>query len=121
MVPSVSQTNGKTYYGRLLHGNRYIKGKIIQCAWVAVTRCGENQFRSYFNEMVKRGKPKCKAIVAVAHKMLKVIYHLMIEKEMYSGTRHLQTRIKAKKRNPRVKNADPLNLLLDGFKFVSQT
>jgi len=121
LVPSVSQTNGKTFYGRLMHGNRYIKSKIIQCAWVAVTRCGENQFRSYYNDMVKRGKPKGKAIVAVAHKMMKVIYHLMIEKEMYSGSRHIQTKIKRKKRCPSVKEPDPLALLVDGFTLISQT
>lgn len=101
IVPTVYESNGKRFYGRLQHGNKYIKGLAVQCAWRAVSTKKDNAFKQYFNHLVNaRKKQKTVAICAVAHKMVKVMHTLVVKGIQYFQSEHKPKPINRKKQPP---------------------
>lgn len=75
LSPRNDQSAGKIKSRKILHGNPYVKSILCQAAWVA-TKSLPNFFRSWFwDNQVRLGRKK--AIIAVARKMLRVIYALL--------------------------------------------
>ena len=66
---------GKRKSGRTLHGTRWLKAALCQSAWAAVRTKGSYFGALYHRLAGRRGKKR--ALVAVAHAQLKVIYHLL--------------------------------------------
>ena len=67
---------------KTLHGNPYVKSILVQCAWAAVKKRG-SEFQSWFWSRQSRLGRK-KAIVAVARKLLYILYTLLNRGVLYS-------------------------------------
>lgn len=80
LSPGNNESAGKRYSGKTNKGNRTLKTALIQAARAAVR--GDNYFRAQYERLlVRRGKNR--AVVAVAHTMLIVIYYMLRD-----GTRY---------------------------------
>jgi len=75
LSPGNNESAGKRKSGRTTKGNRRLRGTLVQCAWAATRRKG-----SYFQAPYRRLAPrrgKKRALVAVAHSLLTVIWHIL--------------------------------------------
>jgi transposase len=81
MCPGNRESAGKRKSGRTLHGNRWLKAALCQSAWAAVRTKGSYFGAQYHRLAGRRGKKR--ALVAVAHAQLRVIYHLLRTGESY--------------------------------------
>ena len=81
VVPRNDESAGKIKSRKTLHGNRYVKAILCQAAWAAV-RTRHSPFHDWFwSHRSKLGQKK--AIIAVARKLLKLIYHLLNTRQRY--------------------------------------
>lgn len=79
--PGNHESAGKQTRGKTVQGNRWLKGALCQSAWAASRTKG-----SYFNAQFHRPagrRGRKRAILAVAHAQLKVIYHLLSSDQSY--------------------------------------
>ena len=67
---------------KTLHGNPYVKSILVQCAWAAV-KTRNSEFQKWFWPRQCRLGPK-KAIIAVARKLLCLLYTLLSKGVLYS-------------------------------------
>ncbi|HEX4232064.1 MAG TPA: transposase [Bryobacteraceae bacterium] len=65
------------------HGNPYLRMTLVQCAWAAA-RKQDSLFRARFQQLAPRRGEK-RAIMAVAHSMLIVLYCVLIRGVPYRG------------------------------------
>ena len=65
------------------HGNPYLRTALVQCAWAAI-RKKNSVFRSRFQRLAPRRGEK-RAIIAVAHLMLVVLYCMLKEGVAFRG------------------------------------
>jgi transposase len=81
LVPGHHESAGKRKATRLRDGNKYLRATLVQAAWAAVRKRG-TFLSAYFGRLsARRGKQK--AIVAVAHKILVIIYTLLSTGQVY--------------------------------------
>ena len=66
---------------RVTYGNTYIKGLICECAWSAV-RMRETYLSKYYWCLKQRRGAK-KAIIALARKILVIVYHMLKNRSAY--------------------------------------
>lgn len=76
MCPGNHESAGKRMSGRIRKGNRYIRSIICECAQGAA-RTKNSAFSLYFCRMKKRNASYKKSIVALCHKMLRVMYAML--------------------------------------------
>jgi transposase len=74
LCPGNDESAGKRRSGRTRKGNRALRGALIQAAWAA-TRAEGSPFAARYRRLRHRGHKK--AVVAVAHALLRVIYHML--------------------------------------------
>jgi transposase len=75
LCPGNDQTAGKRRSGKTTKGDQWLRTTLVQAAWAA-SRTKETIFSACYQRWAKRlGKKK--ALVAVAHKIIVVIYHLL--------------------------------------------
>ena len=83
LSPRNDESAGKIKSRKVLHGNPYVKSMLCQVAWAAV-RVRKSSFALWFwSHQGKLGKKK--AIIAVARKILAVIYRLLQSGEFYDS------------------------------------
>ena len=75
LCPGQNESAGKRRSGATRHGNRYLRGTLIQCALAATRKQGSALQARYHR--VKRHRGHKKAIVAVAHQILRIAYFIM--------------------------------------------
>ena len=81
IIPSQSQSGEKDYRGRITkQGSRNLRWILVQCAHVSIAMPGKLQ--KYYYKL-SRKKPKGKAMIAVARKMLTIQWHMLKNKEPY--------------------------------------
>ena len=81
LSPRNDESAGKIKSRKTLHGNPYIKSILCQVAWSAV-RSRNSHFHNWFwSHQGKLGRKK--AIIAVARKILKLIFKLLSCNELY--------------------------------------
>jgi transposase len=81
LAPSQHESAGKRRNSRIGKGNRYLRSALIQAAHAAVKK-GETFLAAYYRRLAgRRGKQK--AIVAVAHKILVIVYTLLKSGQVY--------------------------------------
>jgi transposase len=92
VAPGNHESAGKRYSGKTPPGNRALRKALVQAAHGAVRKKGSYFGAFYQRLLVRRGKKR--AILAVAHKLLVVIYHLLKYHRSYSelGADYLDTR-----------------------------
>lgn len=93
--PGNNESAGKKKSSRTNHGNKQTKAVITECAWAA-TRTKHTFFASRYKRLAAR-RGKKRALVAVGHEILKVVYHLLKEKCDYKelGEFHVDERRKS--------------------------
>ena len=83
--PGNNESAGKRRKGRTRKGNRYLRRVWVQCAWA--TRKTSTFLGRTFRRLEARLGSK-KAAMAVAHKILVIIYHLLREGTFYEEERY---------------------------------
>jgi transposase len=81
MCPGNKQSAGKRYSGKTSKGNKWIRVIMVQSAWGASRSKGTYLKEMYGRLAARRGRKK--ALIAVAHRLLVVIYNVLTKKEMY--------------------------------------
>jgi len=81
LSPSVYQTADKNLTGSLKQGSKNLRRMMIQVAHVA-SRASDSRLRPFFLRLAAR-RGKKKAYVALARKILCIIYHLLINGDEY--------------------------------------
>jgi transposase len=64
-------------------GNPQVRWLLIQSAWCMVQSKAANPLKDRFDAMLKRGKAKSVAIVALARKLLELVFILLTRREKY--------------------------------------
>lgn len=81
ITPSVYLSANTNHTGSITkQGSKYLRWALIEAAHSAVKRPGK--LNDYFNSLLPRKGYK-KAIVAVARKILRIVWHLLVNDEMY--------------------------------------
>jgi transposase len=81
LAPSQHESAGKRKRTRIRDGNKYLRSALIQAAWAAVKQADTYLAAFYRRLAARRGKKK--AIVALAHKILVIIYTLLKTGQAY--------------------------------------
>jgi len=81
LAPGQRESAGKRKATRIRDGNKYLRATLVQAAWAAV-RKADTFLAAFFRRLaVRRGKQK--AIIAVAHKILVIVYTLLKTGQVY--------------------------------------
>jgi len=75
IAPGNNESGGKRYSGRTRKGNQALRSALIQAAWAAVRTKDTYLKAKYERLVVRRGKKR--AIVAVAHSLLKSMWYML--------------------------------------------
>ena len=81
LCPGNDQTAGRQRNGKTTKGSQWLRTTMVQVAWVA-SRTKETIFSACYHRWAKRMGKK-KALVAVAHKILVVVYHVLKNRADY--------------------------------------
>ena len=79
--PRNDESAGKIKSKKILHGNKYIRRILVQCAWAA-SRTKGSRFQWKFDELCKRISSK-KALIAIARKLLVTIWCVLHDQVPY--------------------------------------
>lgn len=82
LAPRNDNSADKIINRKILHGNPYVKSILVQCAWAAV-KTRDSEFQKWFwPRQCRLGRKK--AIIAVARKLLYLLYTLLSRGMFYS-------------------------------------
>src|SRR5215210_2687796 len=81
VCPGNRQSGGKRYSSRTGKGSRWLRPVLVQAAWAAIKVKDSHLAAVYRRLVVRLGKQK--AILAVAHRLLVAIYHMLQERVPY--------------------------------------
>ena len=95
MCPGDNESAGKRKSGKTRKGNRYLRRVLVECAWA--TRNTNTFLGSTFRRLRARIGGK-RAAVAVGHKILVIVYHLLHEGTMYDEGRYNRPKQRQEKR-----------------------
>lgn len=79
--PRNDESAGKIKGRKTLHGNKYLRVMLVQCAWAA-SRTRSSRFQLRYDKLKKRMNHN-KALIANARKILVVIWHILEKKRPY--------------------------------------
>jgi len=82
LCPTTKSSGGKTWHGPPEGGRKLLKWVLVEAAHTAVRR--DSYFAQIFHR-IKRKKCKQSAYVVVAHKMAKIIWHMLTEERPYKA------------------------------------
>ena len=82
VCPGNNESAGKRKSGQTTKGSKALRTALVEAAWAA-TRTKGTYLRTKYHRLVKR-MPKKKALVAVAHTMLVIVYHLLNRRVAYA-------------------------------------
>jgi transposase len=81
LCPGNHQSAGKRQSGRTTKGNRWLRTTLVQVAWAASHTKGTYLAAQYRRLAGRRGKKR--ALVALGHTILVIIYHLLKDRTTY--------------------------------------
>jgi transposase len=81
VAPGNRQSGGKRYSGKTTKGNRHLRAVLAEVVWVISHTHGTYLSAQYHRLARRIGKKK--AIVAVSHSVLVIIYHLLRQEQDY--------------------------------------
>jgi transposase len=81
VCPGNNESAGKRQSGKTTKGNRWLRGVLVQCAWAASRSKGTHLEALYKRLVGRRGKKR--ALVAVAHRLLRIIYNVLKKEQSY--------------------------------------
>ena len=99
LCPGNHESAGKRYRGKRRKGNQHLQPWLVECAWAAVRTDG--YLKAFYHRQVRKfggfrsPTAKKKAIIAVAHKLIVIIWHVLATGHPYQdlGADHFTTRI----------------------------
>ena len=80
LCPGNRRSAGKDKGGRTNRGNRWLRGMLTECAWAAAGK-KDCYLKGKFWRLAAGGKKR--AIVAVAHNLLRLVYHVLSQSQPY--------------------------------------
>jgi transposase len=81
LCPGNKQSGGKRLSGATTQGNPYLKAVLAEVVW-AISHTKDNYLSSQYHRIARR-RGKQKAVVAVSHSVLVILYHVLREKKPY--------------------------------------
>jgi len=81
LCPGNNESAGKRKSGKTRKGDRWLRRYLIEAAWAATRKKGSYLSALYHRLVVRRGKKK--AITAVAHRLLVIVYHMLKDQASY--------------------------------------
>jgi len=81
ICPSQHESGGTRRSGKLRHGNRYLRGALIEAGLAATRAKGTALQARYYR--VKRHRGHKKAVVATAHQILEISYYVLRDQVTY--------------------------------------
>jgi len=94
--PRNDESNKKVKSRKITKGDKYVRRILVQCAW-AMTRSKKSWLSKKFNELTKRLSKK-KALIAIARKLLVIIWNILSKHESYRDYKPTISRDQKKKR-----------------------
>jgi transposase len=82
ICPGNKASGGKRLSGRTRKGNTYLRAVLVQAAWGATMKKNSYLSSQYFRLVKRLGRKK--ALVAVAHSLLVIIYHVLERDQTYT-------------------------------------
>jgi len=82
LCPGNRQSGGKRLATKATKGNRWLRGVLGEVAW-AVSRTKGTYLHAQFHRLARR-RGKYKAILAVAHSVLVIVYHVLRDRRPYT-------------------------------------
>ncbi len=82
MCPGNNESGGKRRSGKTTKGSVYLRSALVQAAWAA-THTKETYLAAQYRKLVKY-KGKKRALVAVGHSILVIIYHVLEKRASYA-------------------------------------
>lgn len=82
ICPGNKASGGKRLSGRTRQGNTYLRAALVQAAWGATMKKNCYLSAQYFRMVKRLGRKK--ALVAVAHSLLVIIYHVLERDQTYT-------------------------------------
>lgn len=81
ICPGNNESAGKRYSGSTGHANRWLGSSLVEASWASVRTKATYLSAQYHRIAARRGKKR--AIVAVAHSILVIIYHMLRDHTSY--------------------------------------
>jgi transposase len=81
LCPGSHESAGKRKSGKTTKGNQWLRVALVQCAWAASRSKGTFLKAMYGRLAARRGKKK--ALVAVAHRLVEIIFNVLKKGEEY--------------------------------------
>ncbi len=82
ICPGNKASGGKRLSGRTRKGNTYLRSALVQAAWGATMKKNCYLSSQYFRLVKRLGRKK--ALVAVAHSLLVIVYHVLERDQTYT-------------------------------------
>jgi transposase len=84
VCPGNNESAGKKRSGKTQKGNSFLKGTLAEAAWAA-SKTKRSSYSAFYHNIARR-RGKKRALVALAHRMLTDIYHVLKTGEPYHDT-----------------------------------
>jgi transposase len=81
LCPGNNESAGKRRSGKTRNGNPYLRGALTQAAWAAA-RTKDTYLSAQYHRLMKRMGKK-RALVAVGHSLLVIVYHVLSHRSTY--------------------------------------
>jgi transposase len=81
LCPGNYESAGKRKSGKTTKGNPYLREVLCEMAWI-LSRMKDNYLSAFYHRIARRRGGK-QAIIAVAHKLLVIIYHMLKDNKPY--------------------------------------
>ncbi len=81
LCPGNHESAGKRHSGRTRKGNPWLRDALVEAAWAAAHTKGTYLSAQYHRLAARRGAKR--ALVAVAHTLLVIVYHVLTTGELY--------------------------------------
>ncbi len=94
--PRNDESNKKVKSRKITKGDKYVRRILVQCAW-AMTRSKKSWLSKKFNELTNRLSKK-KALIAIARKLLVIIWNILSKHESYRDYKPIISRDQKKRR-----------------------
>ena len=116
LCPGNNQSAGKRYSGRSPVRKKPIKTILVEAAWAAIKKKNSYYKAKYYKLKARRGAKK--AIIAIAHRIGKAIFHIIKHGQIYNelGPDYLIQKHKNDKYKSLIKQANSI-----GYKLVPET
>jgi transposase len=110
MCPGNEESAGKRKSGKTRKGSRYLRAALIQAAWAASHQKG-TYLAAQYRRLVKRMGKK-KALVAVGHSILVIVYHVLQNRTSYQelGGDYFDRQQASKQRERLIRQLESLGL-----------